>query len=194
VEHLSAKTKEVAMRQHNGSTNRPAPRAFTSTGFIVTLTLVLLVSILSSEARTVAGEQRSDSTRVDYLPEVDRAAANDREQIATLLRHLRDDREVDSERVVRFLLGINDGDKIDSGRIAVLLGVEEGDELDFDRILRLMLGLADDDKPLKGEQIVRLLLGIDDDDEIDSDRIDQFLDGIGESVERGADHDPSAGD
>jgi hypothetical protein len=104
------------------------------------------------------------------------------------LRGLLDGEEVECERIVRLLLGIEehapireeqlfrvllglDADaEIDRDHIAGVLGIETDETIDCDWVFRTLLGL-EEGRRIDNEQVVRLLLGIDGEDDLDTEQV-----------------------
>jgi hypothetical protein len=110
----------------------------------------------------------------------DPAVTGERDRIVRLVHDLRGGKDVECERTVRVLLGIEGTDPIDYENIAGLLGIEGGKGLDCEEVLRLVLGARDADPVLDNERIVKLLLGIGGEDRIDGEQIDRLLRSLGQ--------------
>jgi hypothetical protein len=137
-------------------------------------------------ARTASFEGRPDATG----PRA--AAAGAPEQLLAVMRELLDGRDVECERIVRLLVGIDeeaeiddehifrlllglDGDvELDRNHVAEVLGIEADETIDCEWLFRRLLGL-DEGEAIDSEQLVRLLLGIDEGDDLDPEQVIKLL-------------------
>jgi hypothetical protein len=132
----------------------------------------------SSAGSPDAARPRAAATGVpEQLPAVMRELLDGRdvecERIVRLLLGLDDDAKIDDEQIFRLLLGLDGDVDIDRNHMAKILGVEADETVDCEWLFRKLLGL-DEGESIDNEQLVRLLLGIDGSGDLSGGRTTQL--------------------
>jgi hypothetical protein len=180
-------TKEVAMK------------VFSTICLLGVLVAAFAVAAVTTLERASAGDEPSRASALaasfDGSPDATGPQAvttGAPERLLAVMRELLDGRDVECERIVRLLVGIDENARIDDehifrlllglegdadidrDHIAEVLGVEADETVDCEWLFRRMLGL-DEGEAIDNEQLVRLLLGIDESDDLDTEQVVKLL-------------------